>query len=50
VVWIDGGLHANEVLGSQQFIENIYQLVSRTDPETMRILNDVVILKLPGES
>ncbi len=44
VVWIDGGLHANEVLGSQQLIENIYQLVSRTDPETMRILNDVVIL------
>src|SRR3989454_965075 len=44
VVWIDGGLHANEVLGSQQLIENIYQLVSRSDPETMRILNDVVIL------
>jgi len=25
VVWIDGGLHANEVLGSQQLIENIYE-------------------------
>src|SRR5262245_51244182 len=24
VVWIDGGLHANEVLGSQQLIENSY--------------------------
>ena len=44
VVWIDGGLHANEVLGSQQLIENIYQLVSRTDAETMRFLNDVIIL------
>src|SRR5215471_1362272 len=33
VVWIDGGLHATEVLGSQQLIENIYQLVSRTDAE-----------------
>src|SRR5436853_4636283 len=44
VVWIDGGLHANEVLGTQQLIENIYELVSRTDPETMRFLNDVVIL------
>lgn len=44
VVWIDGGLHATEVLGAQQLIENIYQLVSRTDPETMRFLNDVVIL------
>src|SRR5207237_9196060 len=44
VVWIDGGIHANEVLGAQQLIENIYELVSRTDPETMRFLNDVVIL------
>src|SRR5215472_3529072 len=34
VVWIDGGIHANEVLGAQQLIENIYELVSRTDPET----------------
>ena len=44
VVWIDGGIHANEVLGAQQLIENIYQLVSRTDPETTRFLNDVIIL------
>src|SRR5215813_9033183 len=44
VVWIDGGLHATEVLGSQQLIENIYQLVSRTDAETLRFLNDVIIL------
>ncbi|HEX7049317.1 MAG TPA: M14 metallopeptidase family protein [Longimicrobiales bacterium] len=44
VVWIDGGLHASEVLGAQQLMETVYQLVSRTDPETMRILNDVIIL------
>ena len=44
IVWIDGGLHANEVLGSQQLIENVYQLVSRTDQETTRFLNDIVIL------
>src|SRR5215510_3898582 len=44
VVWIDGGLHATEVLGSQQLIENIYQLISRTDVETRRFLNDVIIL------
>jgi zinc carboxypeptidase len=44
VVWIDGGLHATEVLGSQQLIENIYQLVTRNDPETLRLLNDVIIL------
>src|SRR5688572_23823148 len=44
VVWIDGGLHATEVLGAQQLIETTYQLLSRNDAETMRILNDVIIL------
>jgi hypothetical protein len=44
VVWIDGGLHASEVLGAQQLGEMIYQMVSRTDEETMRFLNDTVIL------
>src|SRR5687767_11852473 len=44
VVWIDGGLHANEVLGAQQLIETVYQLVSRSDPETLRFLRDVIVL------
>jgi Zinc carboxypeptidase len=44
VVWIDGGLHATEVLGAQQLIDLVYKLNTRTDPETMRILNDAVIL------
>src|SRR5437667_4653553 len=44
VVWIDGGLHATEVLGAQQLIETIYRLNTRSDPETLRILNDTVIL------
>jgi len=44
VVWIDGGLHATEVLGAQQLIETIHRLNTRTDPETLRILNDTVIL------
>jgi hypothetical protein len=44
VVWIDGGLHASESLGAQQLGEIVYQMVSRTDDETMRILNDVIIL------
>ena len=34
VVWIDGGLHATEVLGAQQLIETIYQFVSKNDDET----------------
>src|SRR4029079_15036334 len=44
VVWIDGGLHATEVLGAQQLIDLIYKLNSRTEPETLRILNDDVVL------
>ncbi len=44
VVWIDGGLHANEVLCAQALIETLYQFVSGNDPETPRILDDVIIL------
>ena len=44
VIWIDGGLHADEVLGAQQLIELVYELVSRNDPETERILRDDIIL------
>ena len=44
IVWIDGGLHATETLGAQQLGEMVYQMVSRTDDETLRILDDVIIL------
>src|ERR1044071_7480886 len=44
IVWIDGGLHATEVLGAQQLIETLYQFVSASDPETLRILDNVIIL------
>lgn len=44
IVWIDGGLHATEVLGAHQLIETAYQLATRTDEETMQILNNVIIL------
>ena len=44
VVWIDGGLHANETVGSQQLMEMVYQMVSRNDPETMRLLDDTILL------
>ncbi len=44
VVWIDGGLHATEVLGAQQLGEMVYQMVSRTDDETMRFLDDCIVL------
>jgi len=44
VIWIDGGLHATEVLGAQQLLETVWQLVSMQDDETKRFLNDIVIL------
>ncbi len=44
IVWIDGGLHANEVLGAQQLMELVYQMVSMNDPETLRFLRDDILL------
>src|SRR5689334_11939516 len=44
VVWIDGGLHATETVGSQQLMEWVYQMLSRKDAETQRFLNDVILL------
>jgi hypothetical protein len=43
LVWIDGGLHANEVVGIHQLIETAYCCLA-TDDEAVRILNDVIIL------
>jgi hypothetical protein len=44
IVWIDGGLHATEVLGAQQIVEFVYEMVSRNDAETQRFLKDVILL------
>ena len=44
VVWIDGGLHADETLGAQQLIETSYQLANASDEETARFLRDVIVL------
>ena len=44
IVWIDGGLHATETVGTHQLIETAYELTSRNDAETMRILDQAVIL------
>ena len=48
VVWIDGGLHASEVLGAQQLVEWVYEMVSRNDAETQRFLRDVILLAVPA--
>jgi hypothetical protein len=44
VVWIDGGLHASEVLCAQALMETLYQFLVANDAETLRILDDVIIL------
>lgn len=48
VVWIDGGLHATEILGSQQLVELVWRMVSGEDAETRRILDDVILLAVPA--
>jgi len=48
VVWIDGGLHATEILGSQQLVELVWRMVSANDAETLRILDDVILLAVPS--
>ena len=44
VVWIDGGLHATEVVGAHQLIQTIYTILTRDDEETKRILKNTIIL------
>ncbi len=44
VIWIDGGLHATEVLGAQQLTELVYRMNDFTDAETLRILDEVILL------
>ena len=44
VVWIDGGLHATETVGAHQLIETLWQFTSRTDAETLRILDQCILL------
>jgi hypothetical protein len=48
IVWIDGGLHATEILGSQQLVELVYRMVSAKDAETLRILDHVILLAVPA--
>lgn len=47
VVWIDSGLHATECVPAQHLFSFAYQMVSKSDPETLRILNDDILLFTP---
>ena len=44
VVWIDGGLHATETVGAHQLIQTLWNFVSRSDAETLRLLDQCIIL------
>lgn len=44
VVWIDGGLHATETVGIHQLIQTSYELITRDDDETRKILDNDIIL------
>jgi hypothetical protein len=47
VVWIDGGLHATEISGSQSVMELVWQMVSGRDAETLRFLDETILLAVP---
>ncbi|SDR53896.1 Zinc carboxypeptidase [Paraburkholderia fungorum] len=44
VVFIDAGVHHNEILPTQTLFELAWRLASGTDRETLRILDEVVLL------
>jgi hypothetical protein len=44
VVWIDAGLHASEIVNAQTHIQIIHEMLTRNDPETLRLLGDDIML------
>lgn len=44
VVWIDAGMHASETVTSQGQIQVLHKMLTQNDPETLRLLDDVIIL------
>lgn len=44
IVYIDGGLHADECAPAQHNIQLAYDLVSAKDPKTLRLLSDVILV------
>lgn len=44
VVYIDGGLHASECAPAQHNLQLAFDLASKSDPQTERILRDVVLV------
>lgn len=48
VIWIDGGLHATEVVGANQLAEMTFRMISMNDEETLRFLDDNILLLVPA--
>lgn len=44
IVWIDGGMHSNEMVGSHQLIETFYLLASSESQEVQTYLDKVIVL------
>ena len=44
VVWIDAGMHATETVTSQGQIQVLHRMLTQTDAETMRMLDDTIML------
>jgi hypothetical protein len=44
IVWIDGGLHASEIVPPQHLAQITYELASHDDAETKRFLDGAIIL------
>ncbi len=44
VIFMDGGIHSTETEGHQALMELAYQMVSKNDEETQRLLNDDILL------
>jgi len=48
IIWIDGGLHSTEVVGANQLIEMCFQMINNSDEETLRFLEDIILLLVPA--
>ncbi|MCW0001566.1 M14 family metallopeptidase [Pararhizobium sp. YC-54] len=44
VVWVDGGMHSDEVVTVQSVMDNVYDMLSADDAEARTILDNVIIL------
>jgi hypothetical protein len=48
VVWIGAGVHATETVNAQALFSFAYEMTAKNDPETLRILNDDILILAPA--